>query len=132
MPAPRIPRTVHRPRRQPRPGDSAQHIENVRALPCCITGEKSRVEAHHLLRVGEQLPKGMSRRNEDRWAIPLRIDKHRALHHSGDEEGFLAQEGIDGRALARALWAARDDIDAMERIVFRAQQQARLKSGEAL
>lgn len=36
--------------------------------------------------------------------------------------------GIDGRALASALWAARGDQEALERIVFRFRQEAQLKA----
>ena len=124
MPAPRIPRTVLRPKKEPRPGDSAEHLDNVRKLPCCITGQVGDVQAHHLLRIGEQLPKGTSRKNLDKWTIPLSRELHMALHHRGDEEGFLAERGIDGRALAEALWRNRGDEEAMQRVVFRFWQRA--------
>jgi hypothetical protein len=51
---------------------------------------------------------------------------HAALHRAGDEEAFLASHGIDGRALAAALWAVRGDLEAMRRVVFRARQASRL------
>lgn len=125
MPAPRIPRTVHRPAKQPRPGDSAAHVAMVRQLPCVVCGKRP-VEAHHLLRVGDQLPKGMSRKNEDRWCVPLCAAHHHDLHWHGDEEAFLVDYNVDGRALARALWANRGDQDAMERVVFNTLQRKEL------
>lgn len=129
MPKPRISRSVHRPARQPREGDSAAHVAMVRRLPCCVTGFRHNVDAHHLLKVGDGLPKGMSRRNEDKWVIPLHHDLHMELHdRAGNEEAFLAGMGIDGRALARALWANRGDLDACERIIFNTLQRARIKA----
>lgn len=125
MPAPRIARTIHRPARQKREGDSAVHLADIRTLFCCICGSRP-VHAHHLLRIGEQLPRGMSRKSEDRWAVPLCSTHHMALHGAGDEEAYLASLGIDGRSLARALWANRGDIEGMERVAFRCRQRMAL------
>ena len=122
---PRISRTVPKPLRQKREGDSAVHLVDIRTLFCCICGSRP-VHAHHLLRIGEQLPRGMSRKSEDRWAVPLCSTHHMALHGAGDEEAFLASHKVDGRSLARTLWENRGDVDAMERAVFRARQRMAL------
>ncbi len=61
-------------------------------------------------------------KNADRWAIPLCATHHNALHGAGDEETYLADHGIDGRAVATALWAERGDEEKMERVVFRSFQ----------
>lgn len=111
---------------------SASHLAMVRKLPCCVCGIIGRSHAHHLLRTEEH---GLSRKSSDKWALPLceqigRPGCHKGLHDDGDEEGYLAKHGIDGRALASALWACRNDDDplsAMERVVFRFRQEAALK-----
>ena len=119
---PRIPRSVPTSNREPREGMSANHLAMIRQLPCVVTGEPAS-EAHHILRTGEH---GMGRRSSDRWAIPLSTVAHRALHAAGDEEVFLIGHGIDGRAVASALWAARGDIEAMRQVIFNARQRAAL------
>ena len=128
MPAPRIARSVPKPKKQPRYGDDRRHLEHVRACGCAICGK--RAEAHHLLRIGEQLPKGTGRKQLDKWAIPLCPGHHNrgrdSAHGHGNDEVWLASKGIDGRALARALWKNRGDLEAMRRVVFRANQTVNL------
>lgn len=92
-------------------------------------------DPHHLLRGVDNLPKGTSRKNEDRWAIPLCLAHHNNrllgytgdyLHNHGNDEEWLTSIGIDGRQLAEALWACRlrDNYeDACHRVVMRAKQQ---------
>lgn len=121
----RIPRTVSRPKKEPRPGMSESHLVMVRKLPCVLCGLYGHdIQAHHLLRTGEH---GVGRKSSDRWAISLCRFHHDGLHGHGDEEAYLSLHGIDGRALASALWAARGDQEAMERVVFRFRQEAALK-----
>ncbi len=43
------------------------------------------------------------------------------LHDNGNEEAMLAAWGIDGRALAAALWKRTGDYEAMLRAVERAR-----------
>ncbi len=119
-----------------REGMSASHLANVRKLPCCVCGAENRqINAHHLLQPGDPKERGIARKAADKYAIPLcvvilkRWGCHERLHDAGDEETFLMQHGIDGRALASALWAARGDQEAMERVVFRFRQEAALKKG---
>lgn len=108
----------------------AEHLRNVRQLDCIACGKPAgsmlglEMNAHHLLRTGER---GMGMRSPDKYAIPLHHSCHMELHHNGDEDGFLAERGIDGRAVAAALWAARGDLEAMRRVIFRAIQEASLK-----
>lgn len=104
---------------------SESHLAMVRKLPCCVCGYTGHnIEAHHLLRTGEH---GVGRKSSDRWAVGICKHHHLKLHANGDEEKFLADRGIDGRALASALWQHRGDQEAMERIVFRFRQEAALK-----
>ena len=126
MPAPRIARTVGFQRKKERvPTAERDHITNIHNLFCVICGAAF-PQAHHLRNLtGENNP-GTSRRRADKYAIPLCNAHHNgsndSAHHDGDDEVWLAGKGIDGRALAAALWAARGDIDAMQRVVFRFHQ----------
>jgi len=131
MPKPRISKSMpqHAPRK--RPDMDSRHLANVRQIDCVMCGASyvySGTHPHHLLRTGEQTnQKSGGRTSADKWAIPLCPTCHRGLHDLGDEEGYLAAAGIDGRALAQALWGARGDLEAMRRVAFRANQEARLK-----
>lgn len=120
---PRISRSVPMKRKQPRYGDSKKHLAFIRSLPCCVCG--SDAEAHHLLRA-DSLPKGTGRKNLDRHAIPLCPAHHNrsndSAHMHGDDEAWLAGKGIDGRALADALWRVTDDYEKGLRIVQRAKK----------
>jgi hypothetical protein len=121
---PRIPKNLPQPAPRERNGMSRAHLEMICRLPCLISGRRGTVQAHHLLRTGEH---GIAFKSADKWAIPLDTIWHRALHNDGDEETFLARHGIDGRAVARALWAARGDANRMYWVVFKARQRAALK-----
>lgn len=122
MPPSRIPKTIAHHAPKQRPFMDKGHLANIRLCPCACCGAMG-CDPHHLLRTEER---GLSRKSSDRWALPLDRRCHLALHAAGDEESYLASKGIDGRALASALWAARGDLEAMKRIVFRARQRAML------
>lgn len=105
--------------------DDDKHLAIIRRLHSCISGTPHCGDAHHLLRA-DNLPKGTGRTNEDRYAIPLTRAEHDALHadKAGDEEAWLMTRGVDGRALAAALWSCRDKrFDAYERVIFRHLQK---------
>jgi hypothetical protein len=131
---PRITKNMpqHTPRK--RPDMDPKHLENVRGLGCVCCGAgihgapySTAIHAHHLLRVGPG-ERGLSLTTRDRWAIPLCSICHDKLHKDGNEERWLAERGIDGRAVASALWAARGVFYAMQRVVFRAYQAAQLSA----
>ena len=71
----------------------------------------------------------MGRKSSDRWAIPLcktpptREGCHDRLHDDGNEEAFLMRHGIDGRALAQALWRFTGDIERMQAAVWKARNR---------
>ncbi len=124
---PRIAKAPLQHTRQPREGDSRAHLAFIRSLPCCVCGTYGITQAHHLLRWDDR-PKGMGRKHPDKSAIPLCARHHLATsgtdsaHGAGDDESWLAGKGIDGRALAAALWRASCDYDKGLRIVQRAKQ----------
>lgn len=119
---PRIAKNLPHPIRREREGMSEPHLAMVRQLPCLGCGRQPPNQPHHLLRTGER---GLSRKSSDRWAVPLCFGCHANLHHTGDEDAWFAAIGLDGRAVASALWAARGSISAMERIIFRNRQGVR-------
>ena len=102
-----------------------QHLAFVRELECPIYPGERPIEAHHLLRADPS--RGIGRKAADRYAIPLSRKAHSELHACGGEESWLAARGIDGRALAAALWCASGDIRQGLRIVARAVDYSRLK-----
>jgi hypothetical protein len=132
--APRIPRSPVQHVRRERPGMSPRYLDLIRELPCLGCGhvpDLVKIEAHHLLRSGEH---GTGRKSTDQWATPLCFSCHSPLvqdsvHFSGDEDAWFSARGIDARAVARALWAARDEgLPALRRIIDRARAGAALKA----
>jgi hypothetical protein len=117
---PRIPKSglAARKTKPPRKGMSLDHLVFLRRLECPVYPGERPIEAHHLLRADRT--RGMGRKAADRYAIPLSQRAHRELHDAGDEEVWLAARGIDGRALAAALWRNSGDLEAGLRIVYRA------------
>ena len=93
----------------PRPIRDRKHMAFVGSLPCCITGSDFFVVYHHLLRGTDE--KCAGRKSGDNWVIPLTSHVHTALHLNGNETEFLKAEGIDGPALAKALWDASGDYE---------------------
>jgi len=70
-------------------------------MPCCCCGLEYGVVSHHLLR---NVTRGMGRKADDCFVIPLCTNCHRMLHDNGNETAFLASHGIDGKALADELY----------------------------
>ena len=85
-----------------------KHERFIQGLPCAITGTPYGVDVHHILRSGEH---GTGKRSSERWAIPLCRNMHRELHDDGNETRFLESYGIDGPALAKALYEATGDYE---------------------
>jgi hypothetical protein len=122
-PQPRIKRTMpqHEPIR-PREGMDSDHLTMLKQLPCLICGsERKQMDPHHLMRGLPANERGMSRTASDQYAIPACRDCHREIHDDkqADDDAWLAARGIDGRGIARSLWTARGDEDALRRIVER-------------
>lgn len=125
---PRIDRTSPARMDKSRPGDSEPHLKQVRLLPCAVTGRPGPNDAHHLMRSIPDSKRGMSSTNEDRWTIPLCRDVHDQLHNDkrSDDELWLIERGVNGRDMASALWAVRNDgAEAYERISARHAQARR-------
>lgn len=128
----RINKNIPKHFRALRAGNDQRHLANVRELPCvaCPDGHWSAypTQAHHLMRSGER---GLSLKSPDKWAVPLCWACHGPspypnVTEAGDEDAWFAARGLDGRAVAKELWANRGDLDAMRRVIFVARQRAAL------
>ncbi|MGF7178401.1 DUF968 domain-containing protein [Azospirillum doebereinerae] len=102
---------------------AADHVEQIRQLPCCACGLPPRSDPHHLMRGGDR---GGNRTSSGRYTIPLCRKHHEEITPHGNPEAVLmARHGIEARALADALWAERGNLDGMMRAVVREHQSAR-------
>jgi hypothetical protein len=119
MLAPRIPRTVARGKPKPDLRRRAQHLVFVRQLPCVACGKAAPSEAAHV-RSGSDGGAGM--KPSDRYSVSLCTSCH-ALQHEFGELTFWSALRIDPLNAALRLWAVSGDIQAGERVVFRARQQ---------
>lgn len=125
---PRIPRPPI-PRMGSKREDDRKHLDIIKTLCCAVYGTPGPNDPHHLQRGVDHMPAGMGRTSEDRYAIPLSRKAHDFLHTnkyavSIGEESWLMEMGVDGRALAKALWGCRDQgRDAYERIIMRHLQK---------
>lgn len=98
------------------------HLAFVRQLPCVACGKAAPSEAAHV-RTGTDGGTGM--KPGDRYAIPLCTACHAKQHRVG-ELTFWAELRIDPLDAAFRLWTVSGDVDAGERIVFRARQAIHL------
>jgi hypothetical protein len=119
MPAPRIPRTVARHKPKPDFRRQGQHLAFVRQLPCVACGKAAPSEPAHV-RTGADGGVGM--KPGDRYAVPLCTTCHAKQHRVG-ELTFWSALRFDPLNVALRLWTVSADIEAGERIVFRARQR---------
>jgi len=140
MPSARIQKSTTAKMGRPNDGNDPKHLEMLRKLPCAVFGTTGKIHAHHLMRV-DPASRGMGKKNDDKWAIPLSPHAHNMVHLDKraiemGEEAWLMSRGVRGRELAKALWACRGkDLEAYERVILRhAQDRIRLigsHTGEA-
>lgn len=119
---PRISRTVPAVPPRPREGMSPKHEEDVSRCPCIVCGREEpyvTVDPHHLQRSVPATERGTGRRAADRYLIPLCREHHDWAEKDGDDEAALVEVGINGRAVADALWARRGEFNDMREYVIR-------------
>jgi hypothetical protein len=111
-------RPAHVARYQKRPGMSPYHLELLRLLPCCVTGQNPCGEVHHLKSMIES--RGFGLRSEDRWGVPLSREPHDLVERVGSrgERAWFLERGIDPHLLAKALWKATGDLDRMRKVLI--------------
>jgi hypothetical protein len=116
---PRIPRSVAQGKPKPDLRRRANHLSFVRQLPCVVCGKAAPSEAAHV-RSGSDGGTGI--KPSDRYCLSLCTSCH-ALQHDFGELRFWSTLRIDPLNVALRLWTASGDINAGERIVFRARQR---------
>lgn len=126
---PRIARTVLKGKRRPDQRRASNHLAFIRTLPCIACGRYPPSEAAHV-RKGTDGGSGV--KPSDRFSLPLCVSLHlitgsviegcHAKQHRVGELTFWAELQIDPLDAASALWTHSGDIEAGERIVFRARQ----------
>ena len=119
---PRIERETPRGKRRPNPRRAAKHLEFIRLLPCVICGRRPAQAAH----VRNGTDGGTGLKPSDRYSLPLCFIHHDAQHATG-ELTFWAFYRVDPVDCASRLWTVSGQIEAGERIVFRARQAINLR-----
>src|SRR6516165_1767858 len=122
MPAPRIPRTIARPKSKRNLRRRAEHLAFVRQLPCVACGKAAPSEAAHV-RTGTD--GGVGVKPGDRYAVPLCNACH-AKHHRIGELTFWSALRIDPLNVAMRLWTVSGDEKGGARTVFQARQRINL------
>lgn len=113
------------PRQKPKQGRVRDngHLAYLRRLPCACCGVSGRSEAAHI-RYGDpargKANPGMGAKPDDRWAVPMCRDCHRA-QHGMNERAFWAEAGIDPLVLAEDLWAVSGNEVAGATVLARRQ-----------
>src|SRR5262245_18570134 len=119
MPAPRIPRPMTRHKRKPDFHRRVQHLAFIRQLPCVACGKAAPSEPAHV-RTGTD--GGIGMKPGDRYAVPLCTACHGIQHRVGDLT-FWSALRFDPLNVALRLWTVSSDLEAGDRIVFRARQR---------
>jgi hypothetical protein len=94
--------------------EDPKHLEFVRSLPSCLSGQRGCV-AHHLLSIPGS--RGTSLKAEDWWTLPLTWEEHKRLHRectSANEEVWFVSQGVAPHILARTLWHNSGDHEVCE------------------
>lgn len=76
---------------------SKDHRSFIKSMECTIVNDEGEncnglpVDPHHLMKIGNR---GMSRKENDNWTIPLCREHHRIVTDCGDEERFWCDYGF--------------------------------------
>jgi hypothetical protein len=122
--SPRIFKNIALNQRKPNIRVKARHHEFIRQLPCLRCGMEGRSECAH---VRSGADGGIGLKPSSRFTVPLCVACH-ARQHSQGELTFWSEIGIDPLDAASALWTKSGDLEAGERIIFRARQAINLRN----
>jgi hypothetical protein len=111
------------PKRRTKPtGKSSTHLDNLRRLPCLLSGGPAEVAHLRFADAAHNKPlTGVGIKPEDRWAVPLSPLLHRLStesQHSMNEREFWKQFGVDPLKVAALLWEHRHNPLTMSRIII--------------
>lgn len=110
-----------KPKRVKPSGKSPTHLDQIRRLPCLLSGGPA--EAAHIRFADAAYDKpetGAGRKPDDRWCVPLSPLLHRlnkGCQHDSNEREWWAQFGVDPLKVAELLWKHRDSRITMERVI---------------
>jgi hypothetical protein len=76
------------------------HLRYVASQPCLLC-ERQPSDPHHL-RFAQ--PRGLGMKVSDEFTVPLCREHHRQLHHSGNENAWWHDMGIEPLVIAKTLW----------------------------
>jgi hypothetical protein len=76
------------------------HLRFVASQPCLLC-ERQPSDPHHL-RFAQ--PRGLGMKVSDEFTVPLCREHHRLLHHSGNENAWWHDMGIEPLEIAKTLW----------------------------
>jgi hypothetical protein len=111
-----------KPKRIKPSGKAPSHLDNLRRLPCLLSGGPA--EAAHIRYADsahEKPETGAGRKPEDRYCVPLSPLLHRLStesQHSMNERDWWAQFGVDPLKVAALLWEHRHNPLTMSRIII--------------
>ncbi len=111
-------RKVTKPAKDESAKVAKDHLAWIHELPCLITG-KSPVEAAHVSfasKLWGKPDRGMGRKAEDRWVVPLSSNAHAEQHAMG-EKAFWKKYGLDPLVIACRLWEVSGDTKAGKAVV---------------
>ena len=99
-------------------GMTRSHLKCVRQIPCCKCGVGGgRSDPHHLR--GYNLGRGMGKKSDDKWVVPLCRPCHNDVHQYGTKEELKFFEEIGcPYSLAQQLWEETGDVQKMKMIVI--------------
>lgn len=107
-----------------RAGNSVAHLNLIRMMASCAVCHANKdLHAHHLTGGKAAKTRGVGRKAPDRFTLPLcamHHTGHTGVHNVGSrrEAAWFLDYGMDGEALADALWAGTGDIGRMNRILL--------------
>lgn len=79
------------------------YLRHVASLPCLVCS-RAPCQAHH---VRHAQPRALGLKVGDQWTVPLCSRHHRALHDSGAERDWWADNRIDAVAIAKRIWQSK-------------------------
>jgi len=102
---PSLDKRLPRHKRARNEGKDPVYLAWIHGLPCCVSGRRDRIEAHHPT-VGRGR---MARKADDSTAVPVNVEFHSDQYATGLHRGetkFWNAHGVDPTSLADDLYAA--------------------------
>ena len=99
--------------------ENGRHLEFIRSLPCVVCFNDIETQAAHLRSVKREYGEaytGGARKPSDMWSLPV-CGRCHAEQHSGNEEQFWIDRGINPFVLALSLFAASGDHELAQEVI---------------